>query len=238
VLGIIMLDARFPRIPGDVGNANTWPFPVKYHVVSGAEPWRIMGSSPDPALLEPFVQAARELEAFGVGAITTSCGFLAPFQDQIAGAVSIPVVTSALMMVPVAYRMTGSVKPVGILTERASYMTEAHFRGAGWSSKDTEVRVHGMPDGAYFPDVFIGNAPRADLALLERDMRQLAECAVKKTPEIGALVFECVNFVPWSHMVHEITGLPIFHIVNAAEMAAAASFRRSYDGIRWRSSQP
>ena len=32
-LGILMLEARFPRIPGDMGNAATWPFPVLYRVV-------------------------------------------------------------------------------------------------------------------------------------------------------------------------------------------------------------
>ena len=32
-LGILMLEARFPRIPGDMGNATTWPFPVLYRVV-------------------------------------------------------------------------------------------------------------------------------------------------------------------------------------------------------------
>lgn len=37
-LGILMLEARFPRIPGDMGNAETWPFPVLYKVVSGASP--------------------------------------------------------------------------------------------------------------------------------------------------------------------------------------------------------
>ena len=27
-LGVLMLESKFPRIPGDVGNASTWPFPV------------------------------------------------------------------------------------------------------------------------------------------------------------------------------------------------------------------
>jgi hypothetical protein len=59
-LGVLMLDTRFPRLPGDVGNATTWPFPVEYRIVRGADPSRIMGLEPDPGLLEPFVEAARE----------------------------------------------------------------------------------------------------------------------------------------------------------------------------------
>src|SRR5205807_10461921 len=96
-LGILMLETRFPRPPGDVGNALTWPFPTHYRVVKGAHPSRIMGRDPDPGLLAPFLDAARELEAHGVRAITTSCGFLAVFQRELASAVSVPVVTSALL---------------------------------------------------------------------------------------------------------------------------------------------
>ena len=41
-LGILMLEAKFPRIPGDMGNATTWPFPVLYRVVRGATPERVV----------------------------------------------------------------------------------------------------------------------------------------------------------------------------------------------------
>jgi hypothetical protein len=75
-LGVLMLDTVFPRTPGDVGNALTWPFPVRYRIVKGATGDRIMGRSVDPTLLEPFIEAARELESDSVPAITTSCGFL------------------------------------------------------------------------------------------------------------------------------------------------------------------
>src|SRR5258707_8150985 len=89
-LGILMLDTRMPRIPGDVGNAETWPFPAHYIVVKGADTSRIMGKDPDPTLLAPFIDAARELEHLGVRAITTSCGFLAIFQRELQAAVGVP----------------------------------------------------------------------------------------------------------------------------------------------------
>ena len=41
-LGILMLEAKFARIPGDMGNAVTWPFPVLYQVVPGASPERVV----------------------------------------------------------------------------------------------------------------------------------------------------------------------------------------------------
>ena len=45
-LGILMLEARFPRIRGDIGNATTWPFPVQFRVVKGASPDKIVRHDP------------------------------------------------------------------------------------------------------------------------------------------------------------------------------------------------
>ena len=76
-LGILMLDTKFPRIPGDIGNPKTFDYPIRKLIVEGANPQSVVMKA-DPNLLEPFLRAARQLEAEGVTAITTSCGFLAP----------------------------------------------------------------------------------------------------------------------------------------------------------------
>lgn len=79
-IGVLMLETVFPRPRGDIGNAYSYEFPVRYKTVKGAAAGKIMGDAPAAELIAPFVEAARELEAEGVKAITTSCGFLAPFQ--------------------------------------------------------------------------------------------------------------------------------------------------------------
>src|SRR5580698_7496560 len=98
-LGILMLEAKFPRIPGDMGNATTWPFPVLYRVVKGATPERVVLNGA-AGLLEDFLAAASELVAQGAEAITTNCGFLSLFQKELADRVGVPVATSSLMQVP------------------------------------------------------------------------------------------------------------------------------------------
>ena len=83
-LGILMLDAQFPRIPGEVGNALTWDFPVHYKIVRGASPQRVVKERA-AGLLQPFIDAGRELIAMGADGITTNCRFLSLFQAPDAG---------------------------------------------------------------------------------------------------------------------------------------------------------
>lgn len=232
-LGVLMLDTRFPRIPGDVGNALTWPFPVDYRVVKDADLARIMGQRPDPTLLEPFIDAARELESSGVRAITTSCGFLAIFQRELQAAVSIPLYTSALLQVPMVSRLIRPDQKVAILTERPN-LTERHFEGCGWSSSVFPVVVSAMPPDAVFPTVFIGNALEADVALLEREMVELGTRTVREHPDTGAFVLECTNFVPFSHAIRRATALPVFDLYTLGlQLHLATSgvrFTRGHEG--------
>jgi hypothetical protein len=229
-LGVLMLDTRFPRAVGDVGNALTWPFPVQYRIVRGADTGRIMGSEPDPTLLEPFLEAARELEAMGVGAITTSCGFLAVFQAELAAAVSVPVIASSLLQVPMVARMIRPDRKVAVLTERP-HLTERHFRGAGWSPADVPVVIAALPPDAVCPTVFIDGGLTADTEVLEAELVALARRTVSDHPDVGALVLECTNFVPFSQAMRRATGLPVFDLHTLVMQTVLAT--RGHDFGSW-----
>src|SRR5215216_1676728 len=113
-IGILMLQTRFPRVPGDMGNATSFAFPVVHRIVEAATPQRVVTAG-DPRLLTPFIEAARELEQQGVLAITTNCGFLAMFQAELAAAVDVPVFSSSLLLVPMLRRMLRPDRRIGIL---------------------------------------------------------------------------------------------------------------------------
>jgi hypothetical protein len=228
-IGILMLDTAFPRIPGDIGNALTYRFPVRYKIVKGAQPEKIMGHSPEKHLLDPFIQAAKELEAEGVKAITTSCGFLSRFQAEIAGAVNVPVFTSALMLVPLVHAMLGGCRSIGIFTERAQYMNEEHFRSVGWSSRDIPVVVRGMKEDAVFPSIFIGNKNSLDTNILRAEMQVMAEEFIAQNPQAGAIVLECTNMGPFSRLIAEVTGIPVFGINALASLVQQAISPPEYD---------
>src|SRR5215510_10699064 len=117
-VGILMLDTRFPRIPGYMGNAATFDFPVRYHRVSGADPDLVVRRGA-LGLLPEFITGVRALEREGVGAITTNCGFLVKFQRELAAAVNVPVFTSSLLLVPLVHRMLPPRRRVGLMTVNA-----------------------------------------------------------------------------------------------------------------------
>src|SRR5207244_4755884 len=140
-VGILMLDTRFPRIPGDMGNASTFPFPVRYQRVEGADPDLVVRRRA-AGLLPASRDGARRLEHEGVGAITTNCGFLVKFQRELAAAVRVPVFTSSLLLVPLVHRLLPPGRRVGIMTVNAGTLGPEHLRGAGVG--DIPIAVAGM----------------------------------------------------------------------------------------------
>jgi len=196
-VGILVLDTRFPRIPGDIGNAATFDFPVLYHRVPGASSDRVVRQG-RRELLPSFIEGARALEREGARAITTSCGFLAMFQGEVAAAVSVPVFTSSLMLVPLVHRMLPPGKAVGIVTVDASSLRPEHYAGAGIS-----------PDMATVV---------AGLETARQEHVTVARRLVEAHPEIGAIVLECTNMPPYRADVQAATGLPVFDITTLVRM--------------------
>lgn len=228
-IGILMLDTVFPRIPGDVGNGFTFDFPVRYLKVEGANPKRVVREA-DPTLLEPFLKAARQLEAEGCQAITTSCGFLVMFQQELAAAVSVPVLSSSLLQVPFLQRLLGPQKKVGILTARACNLTDKHFAGAG--IEKGSAPVVGLEDSPAFSHAFSENQPSLDVPAAEAEMVEAAEKLIRENPQVAAIVFECTNMPPYAAAVQAATGLPVYDITTLVRYTALALLRSPFSPKR------
>jgi Asp/Glu/hydantoin racemase len=207
-LGILMLEARFPRIPGDMGNALTWPFPVLYKVVAGASPQRVVRERA-AGLLDDFRAAAAELVREGADGITTNCGFLSLYQRDLAAHVGVPVATSSLMQIPFVAALLPPGKRVGILTISAASLTEDHLRAAG---VDPATPVVGTEDGSEFTRAILGNEERLDVAAAERDILASGDALLARHGDIGAIVLECTNMAPYAKALARHLGLPVFDI--------------------------
>ena len=208
-LGILMLEARFPRIPGDMGNGETWPFPVLFKVVRGATPERVVLEGAR-GLLPDFVAAARELVDLGAEAITTNCGFLSLFQAELAAATGVPVATSSLMQVPWVQATLPPGKRVGVVTVSGGSLTPAHLAAAG---VPLDVPVVGTEGGREFFRVLIqAQAVDMDVDLAEQDILDAGRALVAAHPEVGAIVLECTNMPPYAAALREAVGLPVYDI--------------------------
>jgi len=223
-LGIVMLDTRFPRPRGDVGHAATFPFPVRYRTVRGASPQRVVVER-DPALLAPFIAAARELVEEGVAAVTTSCGFLTLFQRQLAEAVPVPVWTSSLLLVAEIEAALGAGGRVGVVSADAASLTGEHLRAAG-ARADTPVE--GLAPGSPFRATLLDDLADLDIDEASRATVAAARRLVARRPDVAAIVLECTNMPPYAHAVHAATGLPVHDITTlvAARFAALDGVRR------------
>jgi hypothetical protein len=207
-VGILMLETRFPRIPGDMGNAETWPFPVLYKVVPGASPRRVVHDKAT-GLLDAFLGAAEELVRLGADGITTTCGFLSLFQRQISANVGVPVATSSLMQLPLIERVLPLGKRVGVLTVSAANLTEEHLLAAG---ADPATPVVGTDNGSEFTRVMINDEERLDVAAAERDILAAGHALVARHPNVGAILLECTNMVPYARALSDRLRLPVFSI--------------------------
>ena len=208
-LGILMLEARFARIPGDMGNAGTWPFPVLYRVVRGASPERVVlrGAA---GLLDDFIAAARELVAQGAEAITTNCGFLALFQRELAAAVGVPVATSALLQVPWVQATLPPGQRVGVITVSAGTLTPRHLEAAGVAPDTPIVGTEGGRE--FFRTLILGEKDDLDVAAAEADILAAGRALVSRHPEVGAIVLECTNMPPYAAALRHALGRPVFDI--------------------------
>ena len=139
-IGILMLEARFPRIPGDMGNALSWPFPVHYRVVRGASPDRVVRRRAE-GLLDAFIEAGRELVADGADGITTNCGFLSLYQ-----VLPLPLaeLVDTLTALPCLFGYDANYAIVVVQRFLKGYLLVVHFRA--------DCTKHRAPQRILFPD--------------------------------------------------------------------------------------
>jgi Asp/Glu/hydantoin racemase len=226
-IGILMLESKFPRIPGDMGNATTWNFPILYKVVKNASPDAVVRKG-DRNLLELFIAAAKELEKEGVRAITTNCGFLAMFHNEMASAVNVPVFTSSLMQVPLVYAMLKPTQKVGIITINSKALSQKHL-GAVGVDKVPHV-ILGTEDEEEFTRAILDNEMELDVEKSKADLVKVAARLISDNPDVGAIVLECTNMMPYAAAIQEKVGLPVFDIYTLVQMVHLAAVRKEFAG--------
>jgi len=210
LIGIILLDTRFPRLLGDIGNPKTFPFPVLYEKVDGALPSRVVRER-DASLLILFIEAAKTLERQGATAITTSCGFLAVWQKEMASAVEVPLFTSSLIQIPWAYELMGRRGRIGVLTADKNSLTTDHLKGVG--AEEIPSVIRGMKPDSEFHRIYVRNSTDLNYLKIEKEVIAEASALVEDHPDISAVVLECTNMAVFRKALREVVTMPVFDIL-------------------------
>ena len=206
-VGVLLLQTRFPRPPGDIGNPQTFSglgIPVRYRVVSGASPQRVLRDD-DLSLLPDFIDAARQLVAEGAALLSTSCGFLVQCQEPLQRSVPVPMLSSALLW------LARLGPDSAVLTIDADALGPRHLAAAG-AAPDTPVV--GVATGCEFQRRILGDQPQLDLLQAQRDVVQGAMQLLARHPRVRSIVLECSNMVPYAPAVAAATGCRVEHIIS------------------------
>jgi len=202
-----MLDTRFPRIVGDVGNAASYDYPVIFRKMEGIGSADAVAAHPDrPRVLAALKANAEALAAEGAIGLGTSCGFLALYQDDLAAVSPVPVATSALLHIK---RLTG--KRVGVITASAKNLTPAHLEAVGAPGNTPVV---GLPEDSSFAGTFLRNGLTLDREQVKREVVSAGRELMARYPGIDTIVLECTNLPPYKKALQQALGLPVHDVLD------------------------
>ena len=206
-LGILMLDTRFPRIEGDIGNPASFDFPVIFRTMQGIGSADAVAAHPDrPRVLAALKSNADALAAEGAIGLSTSCGFLALYQKELERLSPVPVATSALLLIKTLHG-----KKVGVITASAENLTPAHFAAVG-APADTPVA--GLPSNGSFAATFLRNGTTLDRNAIEKEAVEAGRALLRDHPDVDAIVLECTNLPPYKKALEGALGVPVFDVLD------------------------
>jgi hypothetical protein len=228
-IGVIQLSANIPMIPGNMGNASTFKFPLMY------EPMEVTGdmvvsTKPHPEVLKRSIEAGRKLEAQGVRAICGNCGFFANYQNEVAAELEVPFFSSSLLQIPLILMSLKPNEKVGVITADGPKLTAAPaLENCGVTDRSriviagaentSEMKRILTTSGAYNPRKF------------EVQLVDIAKKMVEKNPEVTAILLECTELPPHARAVQKAVGMPVWGFPSMVDWIFAGVVRRNYAGF-------
>ena len=225
-VGILLLDYKGPFVPGDVGNASSYGYPVLFRTVPHATSKRVF--SGDPELEAAVIDAAKALEAAGVRGISSDCGYFVNYQEAVAKAVKVPVYLSSLLQLPFISASIGRKRPIGVICANSRSLGNRVLEMTGLGA-DREVLIQGMQDEPVFGSSVTGDCLQLDPDVIEAEVVGVARRMLRERPEMGAILIECSMLPPYARAVQDATGLPVFDFLTMIDYHEKAAHRRRYE---------
>jgi aspartate/glutamate racemase len=228
-IGMLCAQWNIPFVPGDLNHAETFEFPMRYLDVEGLIGADILRGDGEK-FTELMVTAAKKLEAEGVRAITSNCGFMAVYQEVVAATVNVPVFLSSLLQLNMVSRMVGANRKVGVLAANSQAVTPSLLAHVGLHDLDRIV-VQGLERFEHFHEVIFDEVGHMEPARFAAEVVEAARRLQADSPEVGAIVVECSDLPAYSAAIREATGLPVFDWASFIDFVHHAVVPRTYTGI-------
>ena len=231
-IGLIQFQANLPMIPGNMGNATTFDFPMAYREMNAENVYDVMSTTPVDRFTDAAVEAANWLEMQGVRAIIGNCGFWGHYQIAVQERINTPFFSSSLMMLPMMVRCMPKNQKVGVVTANGPLLSEgAAIENCGLSLELMKERVviEGLEDelefaramavqGAYNPVKF------------EQDVLAGIKRLLKKDPDIGVILLECTELSPHAHAVQRLANMPVWDYTSLTNWIHSGLARTPFTG--------
>ncbi len=221
-LGVLMLDTRFPRPLGDIGNPASWPVTTLLKVVPRLRPDVVVQSAAGlraAGVLPQLRAALLELQEAGCAALTTSCGFLVLLQQGLQAGLRVPLVSSSLLQLQ---ELLAREQRVGVLTISAAHLGEEHLLAAGVPRERLgDVVVQGVDPAGEFVRAILGNDTRMDLERAGADVVAGAVELARRAPDLRTLVLECTNMPAYADRIRAATGFRLFSLLDSTRLTAS-----------------
>jgi hypothetical protein len=228
-IGMLCAEWHIPFIPGDLNNACTFPFPVRYLTVRGASGAAVLNGQ-DPSFEAAFIEAAQQLEAEGVRAITGNCGFMGAYQQSVAAHVNVPVFLSSLLQAPMLTSLLGADRKLAVLVANGAGVSDRLLDGVGITDR-SRVVIQGLEQRTHWNEVILQETGVLDDERIRAEVVATAQDVLACDPAIGAFLLECSDLPPYAADVHRETGLPVFDWAGFIHYVHRAVVPSTYQGL-------
>lgn len=227
-IGVLLIACLNPFLPGDVGNASTYGYPVLYEPIYDVTIDRLINEG-DKSMAPAVIAAAKKLRDYGVKAITSDCGYMLLFQKEVAAALDIPVMLSSLLQLPFIASTLAPTASIGVICATKAKLSMPLLEEA-YPNPTRPLHIAGLEDAPAFRYAILDEKGSLDSDAVEKEVVERAVRLVDEHPEIGAILLECSNLPPYAAAVQRATSRHVFDFITMIDYMQAAGRRKVYTG--------
>ena len=232
-IGLVQMHVNLAMIPGNMGNATTFDFPILYRQMVADNVMDVMAEEPTQNFADGIVEAAQWLELQGVDAIMGNCGFFGGYQNMVKERINLPIYSSSLMMLPMMVHSMPGRKKVGVITANGPQLMKTQaIQNCGLSLEDKENRivVMGCEGGAEFSSAIMANTGVYNPALVEQEIVAVAKQMLAENDDIGSILLECTELSPHASAVQNAVRMPVWDYTTLTKWIYSGCLRRPFVG--------